>query len=219
MEFINYYAILGVSRDAGFEEIRKQYHKLLHDYHPDVSKDENASQKTALLIKAYTVLKDATARRMYDLEYDEHFRSISNKFSSGASTRYSGVRSSSVSMTQKVNDRISEALEKFDYYILCKDMIVEKLAHYSANPTAYNMQVKEWLMHATKYIHKLENLRNTAELFGLDSNILDVKIYSLCKSMIELKIIHERVQDELVHSTSNVRSRSKKINFKKVNSK
>ena len=40
MEFIDYYKILGVSKDANTEDIRKAYRKLARKHHPDLNPNE-----------------------------------------------------------------------------------------------------------------------------------------------------------------------------------
>ncbi len=66
MEFKDYYKILGVSRDAGQDEIKRAYRKLARKYHPDVSKEKNAEEKFKEVNEAYEVLKDPEKRRAYD---------------------------------------------------------------------------------------------------------------------------------------------------------
>lgn len=65
--FRNYYAILGVSRDATIEEIKKSYRKLARKYHPDMNPgDKAAEEKFKDLGEAYEVLSDTSKRAQYD---------------------------------------------------------------------------------------------------------------------------------------------------------
>lgn len=69
----NYYDILGLSRTASADDIKKAYRKLVRQYHPDVSTDPDADQKTSELNQAYNVLKDADKRAEYDAMLDNPF--------------------------------------------------------------------------------------------------------------------------------------------------
>jgi curved DNA-binding protein len=66
MEFKDYYEIMGVSRDAPQEEIKRAYRKLARKYHPDVSKEADADTRFKELGEAYEVLKDPEKRAAYD---------------------------------------------------------------------------------------------------------------------------------------------------------
>jgi curved DNA-binding protein len=66
MEFKDYYEIMGVSRDAPQDEIKRVYRKLARKYHPDVSKEADADSRFKELGEAYEVLKDPEKRAAYD---------------------------------------------------------------------------------------------------------------------------------------------------------
>ena len=63
----DYYEILGVSRDAAQDEIKKSYRRLAMKHHPDRNKDDaGAEAKFKEANEAYEVLKDADKRAAYD---------------------------------------------------------------------------------------------------------------------------------------------------------
>jgi len=66
MKYKDYYAILGVERNAGADTIKKAYRKLAHKYHPDVSKDPQGEAKFKDAAEAYATLKDPEKRAAYD---------------------------------------------------------------------------------------------------------------------------------------------------------
>jgi curved DNA-binding protein len=66
MDFTDYYAVLGVPRDATPEAIKKAYRALARKLHPDVNRDKDAEQRFKRINEAYEVLKDAEKRAKYD---------------------------------------------------------------------------------------------------------------------------------------------------------
>lgn len=64
----DYYAILGVSRDADAETIKRAYRRLALEYHPDRNPgNKEAEERFKEIAEAYEVLSDPEKRRQYDL--------------------------------------------------------------------------------------------------------------------------------------------------------
>lgn len=63
----DYYEVLGVSRSATIDEIKKAYRKLALKFHPDKNKgDAGAEEKFKEATEAYEILRDEKKRKMYD---------------------------------------------------------------------------------------------------------------------------------------------------------
>lgn len=66
MKYKDYYAALGVPRDADLEQIKKACRKLARQYHPDVSKAADANVRFKEAAKTYATLKHSEKRAAYD---------------------------------------------------------------------------------------------------------------------------------------------------------
>ncbi len=71
----DFYEILGVSKNANDDEIKKSYRKLAMKYHPDRNKgDESAERKFKEVSAAYEILKDPQKKAAYDQYGHDAFR-------------------------------------------------------------------------------------------------------------------------------------------------
>ncbi len=64
------YQILGVSRDASPDDIKRAYRKLARELHPDINPDPVTQERFKEVTAAYEVLRDPDKRRMYDRGID-----------------------------------------------------------------------------------------------------------------------------------------------------
>lgn len=67
MEFVDYYKLLGVDRNASVKDIKSAYRKLARKYHPDLNpNDKDAKKKFQEINEANEVLSDPEKRKKYD---------------------------------------------------------------------------------------------------------------------------------------------------------
>jgi curved DNA-binding protein CbpA len=73
VDSLGYYAILGVSQGANFQEIKKSYRKLAKKYHPDRNKSAHAEEIIKKINQAFETLSDRRKRKQYDRESSNIF--------------------------------------------------------------------------------------------------------------------------------------------------
>lgn len=85
MEYKDYYKTLEVSKTASNADIKKAYRKLAKQYHPDTSKEPNATERFKEINEAYEVLSDTNKRAKYDNLGNSYnsFRNTNNGTSGG----------------------------------------------------------------------------------------------------------------------------------------
>lgn len=84
MAFIDYYKIMGISRDTPQDKIRLAYKKRAKQFHPDLHPDDpKAKAKFQALNEAYDVLNDPEKRAKYD-QYGEHWKSFGESAAYGS---------------------------------------------------------------------------------------------------------------------------------------
>ncbi|KAH8494942.1 hypothetical protein H0E87_018208 [Populus deltoides] len=77
--FIDWYRILGVDENAGLEVIKKRYHKLALQLHPDKNNHPRADIAFKLVLEAYSYLSDNIKRRDFNLERSKKFCIVCNR--------------------------------------------------------------------------------------------------------------------------------------------
>src|SRR5882724_9351533 len=93
MEFIDYYKILGVDKNASEEDIKKTYRKLARKLHPDLNpNDKDAHKKFQQINEANEVLSDPEKRKKYD-QYGkdwQHAEQFEKQQSAQGRSQYTG---------------------------------------------------------------------------------------------------------------------------------
>src|SRR5450631_2520918 len=92
MAYADYYKILGISKTATEEDIKKAYRKLARKLHPDLNpNDKEAGKKFQQINEANEVLSDPEKRKKYD-QYGEQYGENWEKAEEFEKARSSGTR-------------------------------------------------------------------------------------------------------------------------------
>ncbi|CDN12145.1 MAG: DnaJ domain-containing protein [Richelia sp.] len=109
-DFKDYYSILGVSKTASPEEIKKAFRKLARQYHPDVNPgNKQAEARFKEVSEAYEVLSDVDKRKKYD-QFGQYWKQAGEGFPGGAGVDMGGF---DFSQYGSFDDFINELLGRF----------------------------------------------------------------------------------------------------------
>ncbi|KAJ1407689.1 DnaJ domain containing protein [Sesbania bispinosa] len=159
--FIDWYCILGVEENAGVNTIRKQYHKLALQLHPDKNKHPKAEIAFKLVSEAYTCLSDAAKRKAFDLERYKRFcvecnripytSSIVPSNSNDSSFKAWNIISRSISSKVRRNirdmrERLKEEAKVIENCLRANSMSQKESSLY--NPAEY--------LHGSRFQHRVE---------------------------------------------------------------
>lgn len=110
----DHYEVLGVSRDADAETIKKAYRRLARELHPDVNPSPDAQEQFKLVTHAYEVLSDPAARQQYDLGPQAGFPGGFGDFSDIFSTFFGGGAQGTGRGPRSRRERGQDALIRLD---------------------------------------------------------------------------------------------------------
>ncbi|KAJ1395325.1 DnaJ domain containing protein [Sesbania bispinosa] len=156
--FIDWYCILGVEENAGVNAIRKRYHKLALQLHPDKNKHPKAEIAFKLVSEAYTCLSNAAKRKAFDLERYKHlcFECRRIPYTSSGNSNGSGFkawdiisRSRSFKLWRNIRDmreRFKEEAKVIENCLRTNSMSRKESPLY--NPVGY--------LHRSKSLHRFE---------------------------------------------------------------
>ena len=117
MDSRGYYAILGVSHNANFLEIKKSYRKLAKEYHPDRNKSPLAEETIKRINEAFEILSDRRKRKQYDLEASNIYDANDSTFEEKAENLSDRIQRNSYDLTK------SESKSNLTYDNLLLDTI------------------------------------------------------------------------------------------------
>jgi molecular chaperone DnaJ len=86
----DFYSILGVSRSADAQEIKRAYRKLARQYHPDANPGTDTTEKFQEINRAYEVLNDPDLKRKYDMFGERGIGTSAASDAQGAASPFGG---------------------------------------------------------------------------------------------------------------------------------
>ena len=179
----DYYAILGIKKNATEEEIKKAYRELAKKYHPDNNSSPEDIEKFKLINEAYQVLSKSDNKETYestpkkDASFDNFSEELKNNYKEYAK------RKAMSRMVDDIKEEINEVIAEKTSFI--NDSINDLYS-----PSEYNKKVKEIIRKFEEKTSKLYNLKksfNNDEYYFLD-DVIDGLVFYINSSIDEMDL-------------------------------
>lgn len=177
---MNFYEILQVSPNATKSEIKKAYHKLVIQYHPDKNNDINSSKKFHQIQTAYEILSDDVKRKEYDNMSNAerlHLYDVIKQYFTDIKPQYSYIYDSIIDFIYSnkedefkkdinnlnITNIFSKAIEKIKTNTIIKEQSKKKNIEVNSNKITLNVSLKEKYEDQLKYITVRKNNNQLTE--------------------------------------------------------
>ena len=138
----DYYEILGVSRDAPTEEIRRAYRREAMQWHPDRNKDPNAPRMMQLINRAWEALGDPEKRAEHDREiaqrarYYEDHRSQLDPFEEFRESILPWLLERAIDLYDVLDVSTNATLDEIDRAYIYRQQTIEENPNFAGDPAA-----------------------------------------------------------------------------------
>ena len=185
-EFKDYYAVLGVSKTASADEIKKQFRKQALKYHPDRNQgNEAAEEKFKELSEAYEVLSDQDKRSQYD-KFGQYWEPGVSSSGHSSNNYYGGSSSYSSS-----NSKADVGTTDFSQYSNFEEFINELLGRFStpetgnSNPQSNSAQNSHRSSNSTNFNSDFQGFANSTQQSGSSEASINLSFSEAFKGTIK----------------------------------
>lgn len=167
--WVDYYELLGVTKESTPEEIKKAYRKMAKQYHPDVNNGEDTVFKQ--INEAYDILGNENNKKKYDEEYQRRQNgdyTSSDDVEEEQEVNYEDVKKHYTKEEQKFAERLAfkklleEELEKVNIIIESKNDLILDAYLNELDKREYYETVKEFMAVGKEFIESLSELAKEA---------------------------------------------------------